>query len=276
MLKIAFLGQQGSFSSLVAKQHFPQGFVAINCQHASELFVNLTSHKADIAIVPIENTLGSSVLEHYDLMYQWADQIQIFQEVRLAIHHCLIALPQARLDTIQTVYAHPQAFLQCSQFLQKFSHWQLVDAPNTTAAMESVKSSSKITNTFIGSEWLAREHSLSILASNIENYTNNLTRFFLIRRLTTETPIRANKCSLCFKLKHEPKSLLSALQIISQDYVNLTKIESRPILGSIFEYIFYVDFEFPNSQLTNVQNIINTLKEKVLELKNFGFYEKCE
>jgi len=276
MLNIAFLGQQGSFSSLVATQHFPQGFKSVNCQYASELFTNLVNQTADIAVVPIENTLGSSVLEHYDLMYQWADQIQIFQEVRLAIHHCLIALPQATLDTIETVYAHPQAFLQSSQFLQKFPHWRLVDAPNTTAAMESVKSSHKITNAFIGSEWLAREHALSILASNIENYTNNLTRFFLIRRFTTETPTRANKCSLCFKLKHEPKSLLSALQIISQDYINLTKIESRPILGSIFEYIFYVDFEFPNEQLATVKDLIDKLKPKVLELKNFGFYEKCD
>lgn len=276
MQKIAFLGQQGSFSSLVATQHFPQGFKAINCQYASELFTNLVNQTADIAIVPIENTLGSSVLEHYDLMYQWADQIQIVQEVRLAIHHCLISLPQAKLDTIQTVYAHPQAFLQCSQFLQKFPHWQLVDAPNTTAAMESVLNSGQISHAFIGSEWLAKEHALSVLASNIENYTNNLTRFFLVRRRTLDISTQANKCSLCFKLKHQPKSLLSALQIISQDYINLTKIESRPILGSIFEYIFYVDFEFPSNQLASVKTIIRELKKQVVELKNFGFYEKCD
>jgi chorismate mutase/prephenate dehydratase len=276
MLKIAFLGQQGSFSSLVASQHFPQGFIAINCQYASELFVKLTEHKADIAIVPIENTLGSSVLEHYDLLYQWADQIQIVQEVRLAVHHCLIALPQAALDTIHTVYAHPQAFLQCSQFLQRFPHWQLVDAPNTTTAMELVLNSGQKGQAFIGSEWLAKQHSLSILASNIENYTNNLTRFFLVRRRTLDIPTQANKCSLCFKLKHQPKSLLSALQIISQDYINLTKIESRPILGSVFEYIFYIDFEFPNNQLAKVKTIIQALDNHVLELKNFGFYEKSD
>jgi len=276
MQKVAFLGQNGSFSSLVAKKYFKDNFVPTSCSQARDLFEAIVRGSADIAIIPIENTVGSSVLEHYDLFYDYEDKVEIFREVYLAIEHQLIGLDTSSLEVIDTVYAHPQAFLQCSYFLQNYSHWNLKEMANTSQAMQQVLEQNLANIALIGSKKIINgSNNLKILASNIHNHKNNYTRFLLIcKKCQTQTSSRVDKCSICFKLKHQPKSLLSALQIISQDYINLTKIESRPIPGTIFEYIFYVDFEFEPQRLRQVKLILQELRNNTIELKNFGFYKK--
>ncbi len=276
MQKIAFLGQNGSFSSLVAQKYFKDDFVPVSCNQARDLFEAVVQGDADIAIVPIENTVGSSVLEHYDLFYNYENKVEIFREVYLAVEHQLMGLNTSSLEAVNTVYAHPQAFLQCSHFLQNYPHWHLKETANTSQAMQQVLEQKLPNVALIGSQQIIKEQNcLKILASNIHNHKNNYTRFLLICRIGQTSPnLKADKCSICFKLKHQPKSLLSALQIISQDYINLTKIESRPIPGTIFEYIFYVDFEFETQRLEQVKLVLQELKNNTIELKNFGFYRK--
>jgi 3-deoxy-7-phosphoheptulonate synthase len=258
VMPVAFTGESGAFAELALIRAFGEDAGRLQTDTFGEVFDAVLEGKAAFGIVPIENSLAGSVHENYDLFMRYPD-IAIAGEIKLRIVHCLIAHEGASTDSIKTIRSHPQGLAQCGAFLAKHPHWRLETWNNTAAAVlsiagetdgEAVKAVAAI-----ASEAAAKAHGLKVLASGIETDPRNYTRFVILARkdgggarvppsMGERTP---DKASLIFSVKDEPGSLYNCLKILSEEGINLSKLESRPILGQPWNYLFYVDVSIPDS-----------------------------
>ncbi len=272
--KIACLGGIGSFSYLAVKNEFGEDFDCINCQKPEQIFDRILEYEADFGVLPIENTLGGSVAAHFDLLYKNQEKIKIIQEVSQQIEHSILGLVGADLETIDTVFGHYQSFLQCKKFFDARPNIKHIQVANTVVGLERIIKERQRNMAAIAHQEVAELFVLNVLKADIQDSQVNFTRFAILAPNSFPDREQPNKCSIAFVLKHQPKSLLQAIERLSQGYVNLTKIESRPIPGTLFEYIFYVDFEFEPKNLKRVQQILDKLAKVTMELKILGFYVK--
>jgi 3-deoxy-7-phosphoheptulonate synthase len=255
-MPVAFTGESGAFAELALIRAFGEDAGRLQTETFSEVFDAALEGKAAFGIVPIENSLAGSVHENYDLFMRYPD-IAIAGEIKLRIVHCLIAHEGASTDSITTVRSHPQGFAQCGAFLAKHPRWRLETWNNTAAAVLSVANESDggaaRTVAAIASEAAAKAHGLKTLASGIETDPRNYTRFVILARKEGDAaPVppsmgerMPDKASLVFSVKDEPGSLYNCLKILSEEGINLSKLESRPILGQPWSYLFYVDVSIP-------------------------------
>jgi 3-deoxy-7-phosphoheptulonate synthase len=233
---------------------------------------------ASAGVVPVENSLAGSIHENYDLFLRYPD-IAIVGELKLRITHCLIADERAKIDEISIVRSHPQGFEQCREFLDKYPHWQREPYNNTAVAVASIAKEGAIKVAAVASEAAAKAFGLKVLKIGIETNPLNYTRFVIIARrigdkaavppsLGSGTP---NKASLVFSVLDEPGSLFSCLKILSERGINLSKLESRPIQGQPWEYLFYVDVSLPD-QTDIFDAVIGELKTKTKDFHFLGTY----
>lgn len=194
---------------------------------------------AQAGVVPAENSLEGSVNQTYDLMLQ--SELEIGGEVKIKISHCLLALSGTQLDDVATVYSHPQALAQCSRFLETIQA-DAMPTYDTAGSAKMIKDRSLRNAAAIASEYSSRIHGLEILKRDIEDLPGNFTRFFIIGE-QDKPPTGTDKTSIVFKTRHVPSSLQNALQELAVRKVNLTRIESRPVRTTPWEYYFFVDFE---------------------------------
>jgi prephenate dehydratase len=238
-MKIAIQGEPGSFSHEAALKLVP-GAEILPCSLSLEVFQALSSGAADAAAIPIENSLAGSVLEHFDLLLK--HDVRVVQETLLRIRHNLIALSDALLEEITRVYSHPVALAQCRLYLAAHPAMKSIAFYDTAGSVKQLVEQHDRNAAAIASESAARHYGAQILAAGIEDSPENYTRFFLVRRTAdAETDLHANKISIAFSLENRPGSLVAALSALSELGTNLTKIESRPVPGKPWEYIFYVD-----------------------------------
>jgi prephenate dehydratase len=271
-MKIAIQGEPGSFSHEAALKLVPEGEI-VPCPLSAEVFAALDEGAVEAAVIPIENSLAGSVLEHFDLLL--THDVRIVRETLLRIRHNLIALPGVALDEIERVYSHPVALAQCRRFLAAHPAMKTLAAYDTAGSVKQVVESQDRRAAAIASEAAAHYYGAQILESDIEDNPENYTRFFLIRRAAEAvTDPEPNKMSLAFSVKNRPGSLVVALVELAAMGTNLTKIESRPVHGKPWEYSFFVDCQIRSEE--EGERAVETLRPHCAMVKELGCYREAE
>src|SRR5712692_1217430 len=237
---IAFQGERGAFSEEAVIKEFGAEANPLPLPTLPKVFESVEKGGSDFAVVPIENSLEGSVNETYDLLLD--TRLKVTGEVKLRIHHCLIARPQSSLAGIRTVYSHPQALAQCRRTLSKLGA-EVRPFYDTAGSVKFVAESSDLSIAAVASLRAAQIYGMKVLASGIEDLKRNYTRFLVLRRSPVGPVMGEGKTSLIFSTRHRPGTLYKALGAFAEQRVNLTKIESRPTKHTPWEYYFYIDLE---------------------------------
>jgi 3-deoxy-7-phosphoheptulonate synthase len=276
----AFCGEHGAFAELALFRAFGKDAATLPVPVFAAVFDAVLDGSAAFGVVPVENSLAGSVHENYDLFIRYPD-IAIVGEIKLRIVHNLIVHPDAGWDTIKIVRSHPQGLAQCKVFLDQHPLWQLEVWNNTATAVASIVKEEKnpLAIAAIASGAAAKINGLKILKPGIETNPANYTRFVIISRGQGEDAPRPacsggeeeNKASMVFSVKDEPGSLYSCLKILAERNINLSKIESRPIHGQPWHYMFYLDVSIPPDRGA-FDAAIKNLKKQTGEFHFLGSY----
>jgi prephenate dehydratase len=275
-MKIAIQGEPGSFSHEAALKLVP-GAEIVPCALSAEVFSSLIAGAVDAAAIPIENSLAGSVLEHFDLLL--THDVQVERETLLRIRHNLIAIAGARTDEIHRVFSHPVALAQCRRFLAAHPRMESFAYYDTAGSVKQLVELRDRHAGAIASQAAARYYGAAILVADIEDNPENYTRFLLVRRrIDAKIDERAdsspNKMSIAFSLENKPGSLVGALSALSAIGTNLTKIESRPVHGKPWEYVFYVDCQIRSTD--EASRALDALRAHCGMVKELGRYREAE
>ncbi len=244
-LVVGFQGTEGAYGHQAAMQHFgvSRREVALKAYRSfRETLEAVLQGDAARAVLPIENTTAGSVHEVYDLLFRL--NLSIVGEEVLVIDHCLLGVPGATIEGLRHVHSHPQALAQCSEFLAELRNVEPEAAQNTALAAAHVAERADPAHGAIASEDAGRRYGLVVLRRGIANQAVNLTRFVIIGATPEPCdPLVDAKVSLVFGTRHERGALVRCLNVLADEGVSLTKLESRPRPGAAWEYVFYVDFE---------------------------------
>jgi prephenate dehydratase len=245
-VKVAIQGELGSNSHMAALEMLGgagEEIEIVACAASAEVFERVVAGTVDGAVLPIENSLHGSVAEHYDLLL--AQPVWIVRESLLRVRHNLIARPGVRLEQIRRVISHPVALSQCRRWLAARPQFDVVNFYDTAGSVKHLMAEGLNDTAGIAPVLAARQYGAEVLVAGIEDHAENFTRFhLLLREGEGKVAAGANKSSLAFSVEHRPGSLVRALEVFAAAGVDLTKIESRPVPGSPWEYVFYVDVRF--------------------------------
>jgi len=270
-LKIAIQGEPGSFSHEAAHKFVPDAEI-FPCSLSVEVFAALDKGTAAAAAIPIENSLAGSVLEHFDLLL--AHDVKVVRETPLRIRHNLIALAGVSIGEIDRVYSHPVALAQCRRFLAAHPAMKATAFYDTAGSVKHLAEQCDRRAAAIASEAAARIYGAQVLERGIEDNPENYTRFFLVLRAgDAQADPDANKLSLAFSLENRPGSLVAALGALAAQGTNLTKIESRPVQGKPWEYIFYVDCQIGEGG--QASRVLDALRPHCGMVKELGRYREA-
>ena len=274
-MKIAIQGEPGSFSHEAARK-LVAGAEIVPCTLSADVFAALDGGSADAAVIPIENSLAGSVLEHFDLLLK--HDVKVVRETLLHIRHNLIAIAGASLGEIDRVFSHPVALAQCRRFLADHPRMEAFAFYDTAGSVKQLVESRDRHAAAIASEAAAAYYGAEILAGGIEDSPENYTRFFLVRRSgDVQSDPESSKMSIAFTVENRPGSLVAALSALSAQGTNLTKIESRPVHGKPWEYIFYVDCQIGSREEgTHALEALGAHCGMVRELGRYREAEKAE
>jgi len=249
---------------------FGQAVVTKPCRTFKEVFQSVEEKSVEYGIVPAENSLEGSINQTYDLLLETT--LKIRGEVKVRVRHCLLTIPGTKLEELRVVYSHPQALAQCASFLQKLG-LETIPAYDTAGSAKMLIEK-QLKAGAIASERAAEIYGLEVLKKNIEDFPENFTRFFVLGR-TDVSPSGKDRTSIVFATTHTPGSLHSALGELALRQINLTKIESRPIRGTPWEYNFFVDFEGHQND-PRVSEAIIALRNSTAMLKILGSYQRAD
>lgn len=245
MKRVAIQGVKGCFHEIAAREFFQEDIDAVECETFEDLFETV-KREGIIATLAIENTIAGSLLQNHILLKE--SGLKIAGEQKIRIRHNLVALPGQELESIKEVYSHPIALMQIRTFLEDHKFLKAVEWDDTASSAKMIAREQCMGKAGVCSEWAAEIYGLEILAKGIETNKRNFTRFLVISDPWTVDEIKKdqtpNKASLVFRLPHEEGSLAKILSIMSYYGMNLTKIQSMPIIGREWEYEFYVDLKF--------------------------------
>ena len=273
-LAVAFQGVRGAFSELAACRSFNESIELLPCHTFADTFDAVSSGKAKYAVVPIENTLGGTIYDTLDLLAMHPE-ITVVGETLIRVVHNLITLPDAELSDIRKVYSHPQGLAQCRKFLsEELPDAEAVPFFDTAGAVAYVAEKKDKSIAAIAGEPAAAFYGMKMLRQNIETDASNFTRFYVVTREENASIYRSeaklNKATLSFSVSDEPGSLASALSVFSGNGVNMKKLESRPIPGKPWEYLFFVECELPEGNVFD--KFTEEMKEKTVSFRLLGTY----
>lgn len=273
--RVGIQGELGAFSQEAVRQLLGSQAKVIPYQRFEQVFRALVSRKIDAAVIPIENTLAGSVHENYDHLLNF--DVRITAETSVRIVHNLIAPPGVRFQNIREVYSHPVALNQCLLFFARHPQMERVPFYDTAGAVKMIMSEPAADKAAIASRVAASIYGARILRRSIEDDRHNFTRFFLLYRAKNapapSRKARQWKTSLVFTTRNIPGALFRALSALALRDISLTKIESRPLHGKPWEYLFYVDLVGREDE-TRVQNALRHLAELADFLRVLGSYPK--
>jgi prephenate dehydratase len=284
-MKIAIQGELGSFSHEAAETMLPRATV-VPCARSLEVFDRVKRGTVDGAVIPIENSLAGSVAEHFDLLL--SRDVHIVREFRLRIVHNLIALPGSKFGDVRRVFSHPVALDQCRDLFAKNPKLEPVPFYDTAGSVKHVVAEGLRDAAGIASRRAAEVYGGKILKAGIEDDKRNFTRFFLIERgeiklkkiklgklraARNPDKAKAEKTSLAFSLKNVPGALFKALSVFALRDISLSKIESRPMRGRPWEYVFFVDLLRGDDEES--RHALRHLSEVVELVKVLGIYPEA-
>ncbi len=266
--RIVFQGVAGAYSQQAMTEYFGKECDSFHVETWKDAMEAIKNGQADFAVLPIENSSAGIVSENYDLLVEYDNYIVGEQVIQ--IKHALLGLPEAEISDVECVYSHPQALMQCGEYLYEHADWEKISLKNTAVAAKKVKDDGNKTHVAIASELTAQIYGLKVLDGNISNSENNATRFIIVtnKKICSKD---ANKVSICFEIAHESGSLYHMLSHFIYNNINMTNIQSRPIKGKNWEYRFFVDFE-GRLEDTGVINALRGIKEEATALKILGTY----
>jgi prephenate dehydratase len=247
------------------------GLEIIPCTVSAQVLAQVIAREVDAAVLPIENSLHGSVAEHYDLLLELP--VRIERESLLRIRHNVIAMPGVKLNEVRRVMSHPVALSQCRRFLASHPEFEVVPFYDTAGSVKHLMAAGLRDAAGIAPELAARVYGAEVLVAGVEDHAENYTRFHLLRRedaAPDEGITGADKMSVAFAIEHRPGTLVAALQRLAEAGVNLTKIESRPVPGSPWEYVFYVDVRFDTAE--KAEAALAALREHCRMVKVLGRY----
>ena len=274
MKRVAIQGFVGSFHDIAAHQYFNgEQLQLVCCATFEEVFENLAKDPTMIGMTAIENTIAGSLLHNYELLRE--SGLTVVGEHKLHISHCICCLPDDSWETISEVHSHPVALMQCRQFLSGHADLKVVECEDTAGAAKDIAVAARRGCAAICSSSAAHIYGMKVLEDHIEDNKHNFTRFLVSCNPGKADFLRplekANTASLVFALPHEEGSLSQVLSILSFYKINLTKIQSLPIIGHEWEYLFYVDVTYDN--LTRYRQSIDAITPLTRELKILGEYQ---
>lgn len=242
-IEVAFQGEPGAYSEIALGRYFQADeIVARPCASFRDVFEAVLTGRVRYGVLPIENSLAGSIHENYDLLLQYPD-IRIAGETKIRVIHSLIASPQATVEDIERVRSHPQALSQCAQFLDKYPSWERLPFYDTSGSVAFLAEKGDVSDAAIAHSETARRYGMRVLAEGIETNPQNYTRFVIIAREENAEVAVPDLASIVFSTPDESGSLFSCLELIARHQLNMKKLESRPIHGRPWQYMFYVDLE---------------------------------
>lgn len=274
MKRIAIQGSIGSFHDIAAHQYFKDEQIQlICCSTFGQVFDSIRRDPTVVGMLAIENTIAGSLLHNYELLRD--SGMTIVGEHKLHIVHSICCLPEDSWDTVNEVHSHPVALMQCRGFLAGHPALKAVEAHDTAGAAKFISENKRKGWAAICNASAAQLYGMKILQESIEDNKHNFTRFLVVSNPNKADFLRplekTNKASLVFSLPHEEGSLSQVLSILSFYRINLTKIQSLPIIGHEWEYLFYVDVTF--NSLTRYRQSIDAIMPLTRELKVLGEYQ---
>ena len=271
--RVAILGGYGTFHEIAAQFYFDTDNIEILPSSSfNELFKSLAEKEADFGITAIENSVAGSILPNYTLIQETG--LPITGEIYLRISQNLMVLPGQKIEDIHEVYSHPMAILQCRPFFERYPHIKLINASDTASSAKKISIENMKGAGAIASIRAAEKYNLQVIAKSIESNKKNYTRFLILQDLNGhgyENPV-SEKSSIHFALAHEIGGLSKVLSIFSYFDINLSKIQSLPIPGKDWEYMFYVDLEYKSYE--RYRQALQSVAPFVKDLKIMGEYKK--
>lgn len=268
-MRIAFQGERGAYSEAAALAHFGPDVEVVPCASFELAFDAVENGTVDGGMLPIENSLAGSIHRNYDLLVQHT--LSIIGEHHLRVSHCLIGHPGVALSEVRKVISHPQALAQCDGYLRRLGVATEV-VYDTAGSVKMVRESGDRTLAGVASRRAAEVYGMHIIAEGIEDDAANYTRFLSIAKQPI-TPTGDAKTSIVFAMRNMPGALFKAMSVFALRDIDLTKIESRPLVGKVWEYLFYVDLAGSTSD-PNVQRALANLEEYASFLRVLGAYPR--
>lgn len=271
---VAFQGEPGAFSQIAVHQLLGNDVRIVPCQRFEDVFRSLTEKRVDTAVIPIENTLHGSVHENYDHLLQFG--LEIVAETQVRISHNLIAPPGTPIKSVKRVFSHPVALNQCLNFFSSNPQFERVPFYDTAGSVKMIMEERPEGAAAIASTSAAETYGGRILKRNIEDDPSNFTRFFQLQRPGKKRPHDGDvvwKTSLVFATRNVPGALFRSLSALSLRDINLLKIESRPLRGKPWEYLFYLDFVGSTAE-PRVEKALGHLEELADFIRVLGCYPR--
>ena len=239
---VAFQGEPGAYSEQAAIEFFGKGISTLPCTTFEDIFAGIAENRATYGMLPIENSLTGSIHQNYDLLLK--HQLHIIGEYHLRVSHCLLALPGVKLEEIRRVYSHPQALAQCEANLNRLGMEKIIDV-DTAGSARLIRDNQDRQAAALASAHASEVYGLEILVREMEDNLANFTRFLVLSQrndVAFQLEEQKYKTTIVFSVPNVPGSLFKALSVFALRDIDLTKIESRPISGKPWEYLFYIDF----------------------------------
>ena len=268
-IQVAFQGEPGAYSEQAAFEYFGASIQAKPFESVDDVFRTVEQGETQFGIVPIENSLEGSISRSYDMLLD--SKVKVAGETELRVIHCLIASPEARLDSIKTVYSHPQALGQCQAYLRQLG-CELVPTYDTAGSVKMIKEKGITDGAAIASSRAAEIYQMQIIARQIEDSPHNCTRFFILAGQDSAASGN-DKTSIVFSVRNKPGALYEFLKTLASRNINLTKIESRPMREKPWEYNFYLDFE-GHREDKEIRKTLDDLEKTTSFFKVLGSYPK--
>ena len=277
MKRIAIQGGEGSYHEIAARAYFSEEEIeSVPCETFRDVFKSIDTDNDLLGLIAIENTIAGSLLQNHNLLRE--SGCLIIGEYKLRISHQFAVLPGQNILDIKEVHSHPIALMQCEDFLEENKHLLAVESDDTATSAKEIAEKKITGRAAICSRSAAEKYGLEILAESIETNKRNFTRFLLIAKsdmaYRMNLGMELNKSTIVFTLPHEEGSLSKVLTILSFYNINLTKIQSLPIIGREWEYQFYVALTFQNYE--RYRQALDAIKPLTREFKNLGEYREAK
>ncbi len=268
-IKVAIQGITTSFHEVAALTHFKEEIETVECLSFHALCESLKNGESDFAVMAIENSIAGSILPNYFLLQEY--HFSIIGEVYLPIHMHLLALPGVKLDEIKNIESHPMAIRQCSDYLFRLKGVDIRESDDTAYSAKKVADKKLKDTAAIANEHAAKRFGLAILEKRIETHKKNFTRFLILTKRSSAKE-ETNKASLSFEVANEVGSLADALMTFKEHTINLSKIQSIPIIGKPSEYSIHIDVEWKRRK--NYDDAMKQVLRQVRNLNILGEYKK--